>query len=293
MLLLMEDPYVAPERIMPSNGSQPTVERVGANSWPRRVLRWWEKGLITLVVTAVAAALVYLAIGRNGDLVVWVSKETVIYPSEQTANLALPLAFAQKPVERLAFVEVEISNAGKAPIGDQKDPWTLTMRGPDNSTLVALGGTQASDPRVVVNPAPSPSPNILSIVVGVLEPREYLTIRAMIANAPSGVQQLEFDTSLKGLPRPLRTNGGLTAQAGRRLVIVLWPVFFILLVAEAIRDRKDPERAPGLLRQVADWRLRLLGRVPLAILLSGMSAAFLSYGIGWAAVTLWRAGILS
>ena len=252
------------------------------------------RGLIALGTSVGVAALVYLATGRNGDLVAWVSQQTTIYPSDQTNNLRLPLTLSQTVVESLTFVKMEISNAGKASIGTQEELWTFTVTGPVGATLLSVGEVQRSSDRIVVSPAPSSSPNTIAFRVGSLEPREFFEVRFIVANAsPSSYPAFQVDTSLRGLPRPILADSAPEKRAARKVVPWIWAALSGLLILEAIRDRHHPEKGPGILRDINDWRLRLIGRAVIGILLSVAASWMIAEGIGWMAVKLWRMGVLS
>jgi hypothetical protein len=68
------------------------------NKFVRWVRRWWNKLAIASVISVVAAILILIATGRNGDLIAWTSELTPIYPAEQTKNLPLPLLWIRRPL---------------------------------------------------------------------------------------------------------------------------------------------------------------------------------------------------
>lgn len=262
--------------------------------WVKRVRDWWKEGLIAIGTSLAVAALVYLATGRNGDLVAWVSQQTAIYPSDQTNNLPLPLTLSQTVVESLTFVKMQVSNAGKASIGTQEGTWTLSITGAAGTTLVSVGDALRSSDRIVVTPAPSPSTNTIVFRVGLLEPREFFETRFIVANAPPGrFLAFQVDTSLKGLPPPILADSAPEKRAARKVVPWIWGALFALLILEAIRDRHHPEKGPGIVRDVSDWRLRLIVRAVIGIFLSAAASWMIAEGIGWTAIKLWRMGVLA
>ncbi len=257
------------------------------------VQRQWKKWLFGLGVSVGTAILVFLIIGRNGDLVAWTSERTPIYPSEQTKNLPLPLFLSQMPVKSLTFVNIQISNAGKVAIGRQEERWTFRIMGPSEATLMLVGEPQRSSKRLVVSPAENPAGNIVAVQVGSLEPREFFDVRLIVVNASdASTPSLHVSTSLAGLPEPILTDASPEERAGSKLDPWLWAVLFAALMCEAIADRNDPEKGPQMFREWKDWRARLVGKAVLGVFISGFVSLFLSLTIGWIAVTLWRLKIL-
>ena len=255
---------------------------------------WWKGGAVALALSVALAVLVYLVTGRNGDLIAWPSERTKIYPSPQTKDLSLPLSLSQPAVKSLVFVSMQISNAGKAPIGTQEQPWILRIAGPPEAKLVLVGEPHRSSRRLVVSPEDSAAANTVAVRVGSLEPREFFDVRFIVANA-SDVSNPSFQvsTSLRGLPDPILTHSSPAERAAQKLAPWFWALCFAILMYEAIVDRYHPESGPQMLQGVKDWRLRLAGRAMLGVFLSGAASIFLAIGIGWIAVTLWRLGFAS
>ena len=253
-------------------------------------LRWWKEGAIASVLSIAVAILVYLVIGRNGDLVAWYQR-TPIYPSQQTKDLSLPLFLSETPVKSLTFVNMQISNSGKATIGRQEEPWTFRVTGPPEAKLVLVGELRRSSNRLVLSPTQSSAANVVAVNIGALEPREFFEVRFIIANASN--PSFQVGTSLRGLPDPIQTDASPVERAAAKLAPWFWAALFALLMYEAIANRHAPEKGPGMLREVKDWRLRLAGQAVLGILMSGLVAIFFAFAIGWIAVTLWQWGFLS
>ena len=253
-----------------------------------------EKAAIGAISSVIVAVLVYLATGRNGDLIAWPSERTPLYPSEQTKNLSLPLLLSHTPAKTLTFVNMNISNAGKATIGEQKEPWTLYIAGPPEATIVLLGQPYSSSKRLMVSPAQGSAANTITVQVGSFEPREFFDLRFLVANAPQPSDpRFEVTTSLGGLPRPILTDSSPSDRISHKLLGWLWVMFFGLLMFEAVKDRHAPEKGPGIFREVMDWRRRLVGRTILGAVLAAFAAVFASQFMGSAIAGLWRMGLLS
>ena len=129
--------------------------------------------------------------------------------------------------------------------------------------------------------------------VGSIHPREFFDLRFAVANASDASRpSFQVGTNLRGLPRPLQTDESPTERAVWKLLPWLWPALFAALMYEAVGFRHHPEKGPGMLRGVKDWRLRLAGHAVLAVVMSFAGGLGLAFVIGWIAVTSWQMGIL-
>lgn len=246
------------------------------------------------ILSAVMAALVYLGSGPDYRLVVWIEDQGAVYPSKTTAELRLPLSFRQIPVRSATFITLDITNVGKAAIGEQTEPWTLQVSGPPEATLVVLDTSALGKARTVLAQADSPAQNAIALRIGVLEPRAAVQTRLLVLNAEDPSPQLRATSSLLGLPQPppvaevsphQRVSWPLTG----RLMVLLWPAFTALLAFELIGDfrRQRAELRQGQGGQVRFPTLRLL----LLPLLAGFAAAVIGTGIGWLVATAIDLGV--
>ncbi len=253
--------------------------------WAWLLLKWAVTGF---GVTVVVAFLIYLATGRNGDLVAWFSDVTPIYPSEQTKYLTLPLFLSGEQVESLSFVNIQLSNAGKVGIGFQDKQWTLHITGPPEAIVTTIGDPLPSSKRLVVTSAASSNANRIAVQVGLLEPREFFDLRFIVANASHvSSSSLKVGTSLEGLRKPILTGAPPEVRASSILFPWLWGVFYVGVMALVITEKYLPNSVPHLTGSLPIW-----GKALGFFLVALAYAAVLAKVIGWIAVKLWQLGIL-
>ena len=281
------------DRNASSNALPPT-----GDSNPATAATWIKSHLKDLLlkgtgISLAVAFLVYLATGRNGDLIAWPSQITPIYPSSQTKDLPLGLSLGTVKVDSVTFINMNISNFGKTTIGGQQEPWVLQITGPPEATLKMLGPS-ANSKRLVLSGSDGPIPNVVTASVGSLEPREFFDLRFIVVNATHPTYPLlKVSTSLHGLPPPVLTYESPAARGAHRLLLWLWAALFLAMMYEAIRDRHRPEKAPKLFENVKSLKTRLIGQAAVALFISLFGAWILSSAFGWTAVTLWRMGVIS
>jgi hypothetical protein len=240
------------------------------------------------ILSAIIAALVYFGTGPEYPLVVWIESQGAVYPSENTAELGLPLSFREMPVRSATFVTLGISNVGKTSVGEQTEPWTLRLSGPPEATLVLLDTSVLGKAKTVLAQAESPAQNEIVLHIGLLQPHGGVQARLIVLNANNAPPELRATSSLLGLPQPpgvteLSPHDLISLRLRGQLSLLLWPVFGALLAFELIGDFR---RQRGELRQrrwgVAVFLARRLLFLPL---LSGFAAAGIGTFIGWAVAT--------
>jgi hypothetical protein len=231
------------------------------------------------ILSAIIAVLVYLGTGPDYALVVWIENQEAVYPSKTTAELSLPLSFRQMPVRSATFVTLNISNVGKASIGQQTEPWTLQVSGPPEATLVVLDLSALVEARTVVSQADSPAQNAIALRIRLLMPHAVIQTRLVVPNADNPPRLLAT-SSLVGLPQPPAvTEFSPNKLVALRLTGWLWPAFAALLAFELFGDFR---------RQCAELRQHrwgqahfLAGRLLLLPFLAAFAAFAIGHGIAW------------
>jgi hypothetical protein len=100
-----------------------------------KMLRPFELLLVlTGVITLFVAAIQYIAVARQIQLIVSID-DKIVYPNENTRDFSLPLSFDNKSANEVWTAEIEILNAGSDFIGEQDSLWRLFVSA-DNSQFI-------------------------------------------------------------------------------------------------------------------------------------------------------------
>ena len=180
---------------------------------------------------------------------VWFEKMQRVYPSAETDNLALPLAFQNEPALAVTMIKVNVSNLGDGAIGSQENLWQLTLAEPKASRLELVGTLEPSSDRVQLMEIPQPARNAYSVRIGVLERRAGVEFWLMAIHDPAVRVRPNVSTSLAGLPRPETTEDPLWARLGDKLMPFMIPLSALGFLYIAVQDLRD--RSTGL-RQARD-----------------------------------------
>ena len=222
----------------------------GPTSRFQRLLKWAEvMALIATVAGLISSALYFFVAARGLDLVVWLEKVQRVYPSAETDNLPLPLAFQNEPALAVTMVKVNVSNLGDGAIGSQENLWQLTLTEPKASRLELVGSLERSSDRIQLMEIPQPARNAYSVRIGVLERRAGVEFWLMAIHDPAVRVRPTVSTSLAGLPRPETTEDPLYARLGAKLTPFMIPLSALGFLYIAVKDLR--ERSTGL-RQARD-----------------------------------------
>jgi hypothetical protein len=182
-------------------------------------------GLVSL-----AWSLLAFAIPSNDlDLVVWIEKESTLFPSEATDGRHVALTFEGLPVTSAAVWTVRVTNEGKSYIGAQERQWELALSHPDAELVRMLDKPALSSDRTPVSIVPSSAPNEARIRFGALEHRQFARFHLLLLNAKKEPRHnLRVTTTLSGIPKPLQTYRSPSDRLANRLQ---WFVLTAFLIA--------------------------------------------------------------
>jgi hypothetical protein len=272
-------------------GSRMGTAQLVTLAWP-----WLQWALGAFGIGALVSVLIYIATGRDGDIVVWYSHVAPIYPSWRTKNQALPLSLLSKEVNSLFFINVQVSNAGKKePIGSQDKQWTFQITGPPEAILSTIGEPIPCSKRLVLSPSYRSEGNRVALQVGLFQPRDFFDLRFIVANADALPSSLRVDmgNTLEGLPEPIVTTLSPWDRAIKRLFGPLFIVYYVGFMAVAITEEYFPNLMPNWMpHNLTGSYLPIWGKALVGLLFAGTPAILLSGLIGLIAVELWQRGIL-
>jgi hypothetical protein len=206
---------------------------------------------VAAIVSGGFSLLLLWAAKDDLHLLVMIESDTLVYPSEVTDNLALPLAVNSSPANSARFVKLKIVNYGKQTIGDQTRLAQFDFSSPVGSHLISL-----HQPTVVPNTIPydvqQVSQNTLRLQIGALQPRSTIKWPLLLVNATSGTQ-ISLSTSLAGIPREITTETPVIRMAGCMFPWVTLTLFLALAIKgvpaaiAAAKQRPDTPKKDGYL----------------------------------------------
>ena len=268
-----------------------------------KIKRWVNAAQTPLTFLGIAApvcsAIVWLAGRSDYDLVFWTRDDIVVYPSEVTNDLPLPLAFDGHHAKSVTISDISIGNLGKLPIGEQTKLWTLdvSVRPPARLAYRNEMHPRISPERTVLSlPPEQTSQHSLQLRLGVLEPRADVRFQVLVIDADYARRpRIQFETDLDGIPKPLETHSALYERLAQKVFLWIWFLAIGAFVLSILWDaHKQGLQLAGGMREVLkrevssytwwSW-LKLFSLVVIAWpFLAAILALILSYGIGYAAV---------
>ena len=225
----------------------------------QRLLKWAEvMALIATVAGLISSALYFFVAARGLDLVVWFEEVQQVYPSAETGDLALPLAFQNEPAPAVTVIKVNVSNLGDGAIGSQENLWQLTIEEPKASRLELVSTLEPNSDRIPLMEIAQSTRNAYSVRIGVLERRAGVEFWLMAIHDPAVRVRPTVSTSLAGLPRPETTEDPLYARLGDKLMPFMIPLSalgFLYIAVQDLRDRSTRLReARDVMEQMQEQR---------------------------------------
>ena len=195
----------------------------------------WAAKLIGYIVTAgtiIWTILLSITAKNEINLVVWIEKETSVYPSESSWNKSLPLEInhlSRIQVKSANLYAIKVSNYGRTTIGRQDSTWTLFIDAPFSSAIKVMDWTKQPE-GLIAALLPQAKSNGLIIKVGALEPRASISFTAMIVNIDEDkYPRFKIKLSLAGLPHELVTRSP-TESLFEELALPVMISFFLVLI---------------------------------------------------------------
>jgi len=261
------------------------------------LLRWTFKysGYAATAASALWTGLLVLVAKNEINLVVWVERQTTIYPSEASMHLSLPLTFEGTPAYSVRTAALKISNYGKTTIGVPASTWTLIIEAPTTAYLRIINTTRVQPNGTVAVPRAQPRPNAVALDIGAFQPRASIDIIVLLVNEERAVADpvLRAIPTLAGLPRELSPKSPQErvqerlVPAAFALMLLLACFAFLPLCKEDFRrmratsgPNQDTE-LPGKRRSMAYvvFYFSCVGAV--VLLLAGLTALAISHGLAY------------
>jgi hypothetical protein len=260
----------------PNEAEKSAPDRPQRFGW-RYYLKWVERiGKVFGVISVLGTVIVYLLAGRDYDIDIWLEKVNHLYPSDDTADIELPLSYEGDVAKSITFIDLNVSNPGKTPIGVQTEPWTLTLMGPPQANVIVLKVSRGGKSITKWSINPNPNKNAASLQIGLLQPHEYLHIYIMLVNVPKREHlNLIATTSLQGLRDPKINDLSPFDREVYRII----PIFMALFIVVAVLAIFIQEY-----RTVGRWRYSIAQSIGYLVILIPLMAAFYSYFFAYAVV---------
>jgi hypothetical protein len=235
-------------------------------------------GLIGIIATIWASTTLLFSSGEL-DLVVWVQEQTVLYPSDETDNIALPFEYSGEAATSAAIARINISNLGSHFIGTQEQLWQLEIRSETQSKISLLGEIRVTPERVFAAVQKQSSANKALINIGILEPGDSIELTVLIVNAnnPRSIE-LQFVPSLQGLPKITQTRSSLQGRITERLLPVIALILFLLFAISSIVEFRSKRAG---FDSIGDGAFTITKRSCLVLALSAFYAVVVSTCVGW------------
>ncbi len=195
-----------------------------------RLLKW--SGYVVVAGTVLWTALFSLAAKNDIDLVVWIEKETSVYPSDATWGKRLPLQLKEQAisVDSARLYALRVSNYGRTMIGNPEAVWKLFIEAPFSAAVTVLD-TAKSPNDLVAAAQPGEQPNSLLIEVGALQPRASVLLTVMLVNTDENkYPRFVVKPSLSGLPHRLVLGSPAVLMFETIAWHVVGSLFVVLLV---------------------------------------------------------------
>ena len=225
------------------------------------------------------------------DLTVRVDREIPI--SLPAAGTALPLRLVHegRDIKRASVVQVEILNSGSLPIGEPEragEPaktWKLDLRSRDGVTLVPVGATRRKPENLTVDVSKGPSPDIVSLNIGLLNPKDSVALELMLIE-PKETTAIPIlaQTRIPGLSEPVTGRRSMQERLRDAFLIPLFSVAFLALLVFAVYERLQLTRSG----QPLDFAYSVVG----VILISAFGAVLLAGAAAWV-IAWFAANVLS
>jgi hypothetical protein len=260
-----------------------------------RLAHWFEKSSLfqtlvhrlnsLLILTGTLALLggffYYFSSARQLQLIAWEEYAT-LYPDRVTDNLSLPLSYSGTPAKDVRLVTIHIASVGSNYLGDQQSRWTIDVSC-DASNVVVLAAPTIVPSSTIFSLREPTVPNIVSLNLGVLEPRSEIIMKVMVVNPAMAYGRCTVRHNLLGVPQP-DGGGSLWAQFANRF----WPLSgffsFILMTGVLVEAIKNAIAKP----QKRLW-LHILGLLIGCVVGAIFMAVIMTMGFGVVAEWLFRA----
>jgi hypothetical protein len=177
-------------------------------------------------------------------LAVWMEDDVVVYPSETTSDLSLPLTFEGDSARSATVLTVRIVNDGKQVIGSAGALWSLRLRALNATHIAAIGDPETRPADVIVNVRDASGPSMVALEMGALQPKADVRLPVLLVNVPSSERpRLELESNLEGLPRPreVRWSSPQDLLANRLFPWAILGMFGILVGARVLELNKKGE----------------------------------------------------
>jgi hypothetical protein len=274
---------------LPSSTKESETSRLGA------LRHRAESALVILGVLSPVVATVSWVVSRaHFDLVVWIDETTLIYPTPETGDRPLSLAFDQTEARSVALSRVRIRNEGKQSIGAQSNAWWLDLyvAEPGRISLRKETPPRISSNRTRFLPPAQQAANRLRLHLGLLEPGAEVDLEAILVNVEgvAGYPDIKVDTDLSGIPLPLVTEQSVTARFADAAALPSWfAILFAIVGRLAWRVLRRKERLGAAMQSELDLRPSwgLVLQIPKLIFFTMLAAAFLAAASAFLAYGVW------
>jgi hypothetical protein len=239
--------------------------------------------VITGSVTVLGSVLLYFAVARQFQLMVWV-EDAKVYPAPVTRDLSLPLRYGGTDARDVRVATITIANVGSSYIGEQQSLWKLHLSCPEAQSVAVIADPTVIPGSTVWSLLEQTAPNVVSLALGVLEPRSELTLHIMVVNPAKPYIKFKVSTSLVALPEP-KVGASLLRQFYERFLPLTGFSSFVVaavLYFKEVRRLMSAEQQRLWLKIPGSLIWHFLGWVTWSLLLALI--------LSWLAAVVFRAG---
>jgi hypothetical protein len=214
----------------------------------RDVLEAATKPVLTVAaVASLAWNLVLLRVAKDElGMLLWVQRDSTIFPSPLTQGHALPFEFQGARVRSARLLDLRLMNAGKSMIGDAESVWTVKISAPDSARLTLVHAPVVTPASTVLRSVPDSSARHIELQIGAFQSRATVDLSVLLLDAAE-TAGLRLESSLPGLPNRV-TNRSPQAATGERLWFPLFifcllalPLLLSRLIAKDLEERRGSQ----------------------------------------------------
>jgi hypothetical protein len=240
--------------------------------------------VITGILTVISSVVLFFVAARQFQLMVLVEK-TKVYPAVATEDLSLPLEYKGTPAHTVWVATIKIINFGSSSIGEQGSLWTLHVSCPDAETVLVIEEPAVIPDSTVWSLLKQNDPNIVSLSLGVLQPRAEITLYTMVTNPKKPYVRFTAQSSLPGLPKPEIGDSLIERLSERFFPVAALSSLVVVAIIFVMSIRQEMSANAGLFKKL--FNVGLLFVVVSVVWI--FSTVVLAWGLGAIAWVLLRA----
>ena len=241
------------------------------------------------VLTALWGALMLFNPIGKVDLTVRIEREIPVSLPSGVAALPIRLVYEGRDITRASVVQVEILNSGSTPIGEPekdgepKKRWKLDLRNKDGVTVVPLGAARPKPSNVKVDVVRGPSPDVVSLEIGLLNPKDSIFLELMLVEPKDGTTlPVVAETRIPGLSEPVTGKRNVRERLASAFELPIFVLLYISFLGLLLFERQQLKR----LDKPLAFAHTALGVLIMPVMPAALLGFAISWGLAWFASTI-------